>query len=155
MACFIGNIIVLISMMSTTSNVLVPKSHQKTIFKYFHDVPSAGNLGPDKMLSRIQQLFYWPAMKSSITSYCKECDQCAARKSLKRNRAPLGQYLVGEPMERVAIDIIDPLPLSKRQNHYVLVFCDCFTKWTETYAIPDKESLTIANTKVPQVMMAY
>ncbi|CAG2237012.1 unnamed protein product [Mytilus edulis] len=90
--------------------LLVPKSHQKTVFKYFHDVPSAGHLGPDKMLSRIQQLFYWPAMKSSITRYCKECDQCAARKSLKRNKAPLGQYLVGEPMERVAIDILGPLP---------------------------------------------
>ncbi|CAG2218380.1 unnamed protein product [Mytilus edulis] len=36
--------------------LLVPKSHQKTVFKYFHDVPSAGHLGPDKMLSRIQQL---------------------------------------------------------------------------------------------------
>ncbi|VDI48844.1 Hypothetical predicted protein [Mytilus galloprovincialis] len=99
--------------------LLVPKSHQKTVFKYFHDVPSAGHLGPDKMLSRIQQLFYWPAMKRSITRYCKECDQCAARKSLKRNKAPLGQYLVGEPMERVAIDILGPLPLTKRQNRYV------------------------------------
>ncbi|CAC5422630.1 unnamed protein product [Mytilus coruscus] len=98
--------------------LLVPKSHQKTVLKYFHDVPSAGHLGPDKMLSRIQQLFYWPAMRSSITRYCKECDQYAARKSLKRNKAPLGQYLVSEPMERVAIDILGPLPLTKRQKPF-------------------------------------
>ncbi|CAC5404804.1 unnamed protein product [Mytilus coruscus] len=55
--------------------LLVPKSHQKTVSKYFHDVPSACHLGPDKMLSRIQQLFNWPAMRSSITRYCKEYDQ--------------------------------------------------------------------------------
>ncbi|CAC5415765.1 unnamed protein product [Mytilus coruscus] len=96
--------------------LLVPKSHRKTVFNYFHDVPSAGHLGADKMLSRIQQLFYWPAMKHSITRYCKECDQCASRKSLKQKKAPLGQYLVGEPMERIAIDILGPLPLPKRQN---------------------------------------
>ncbi|CAG2204118.1 unnamed protein product [Mytilus edulis] len=135
--------------------LLVPKSHQKTVFKYFHDVPSAGHLGPDKMLSRIQQLFYWPAMKSSMTRYCKECDQCAARKSLKRNKAPLGQYLVGEPMERVAIDILGPLPLTKRQNRYVLVLCDCFSKWTEAYAIPDQESLTIARTIVNEFICRF
>ncbi|CAG2239793.1 unnamed protein product [Mytilus edulis] len=135
--------------------LLVPKSHQKTVFKYFHDVPSAGHLGPDKMLSRIQQLFYWPAMKSSITRYCKECDQCAARKSLKRNKAPLGQYLVVEPMERVAIDILGPLPLTKRQNRYVLVLCDCFSKWTEAYAIPDQESLTIARTIVNEFICRF
>ncbi|CAC5383301.1 unnamed protein product [Mytilus coruscus] len=126
--------------------LLVPKSHRKTVFNYFHDVPSAGHLGPDKMLSRIQQLFNWPAMKHSITRYCKECDQCASRKSLKQKKAPLGQYLVGEPMERIAIDILGPLLLTKLQNRYVLVLCDCFTKWTEAYAIPDQESLTIART---------
>ncbi|CAG2190692.1 unnamed protein product [Mytilus edulis] len=73
--------------------LLVPKSHQKTVFKYFHDVPSAGHLGPDKMLSRIQQLFYWPAMKSSITRYCKECDQCAARKSTEAEQGSIGSIL--------------------------------------------------------------
>ncbi|CAC5384657.1 unnamed protein product [Mytilus coruscus] len=44
--------------------LLVPKSQQKTVFKYSHDVPSAGHLGPDTKLSR---LFYWPAMKRLIT----------------------------------------------------------------------------------------
>ncbi|CAC5369855.1 unnamed protein product [Mytilus coruscus] len=94
-------------------------------------------------------------MRSSITRYCKECDQCAARKSLKRNKAPLGQYLVGEPMERVAIDILGPLPLTKRQNRYVLVLCDCFSKWTEAYAIPDQESLTIARTIVNEFICRF
>ncbi|CAC5365027.1 unnamed protein product [Mytilus coruscus] len=49
--------------------LLVPKSHQKRVIKYFHDVPSAGHLGPEKMLNRIQQLFYLPAMRSSITRF--------------------------------------------------------------------------------------
>ncbi|CAC5407909.1 unnamed protein product [Mytilus coruscus] len=72
--------------------LFVIKSHQKTAFKYCHDVPSAGHLGPDKMLSRIQQLFYLLSMKSLITRYCKECDHCAVRKSFKRNSSNLEEF---------------------------------------------------------------
>jgi hypothetical protein len=66
--------------------------------------------------------------------YRRKCDKCAARKpSKQKNRAPLGQYLAGDPMERVAVDILGPLPVTERGNRYILVLTDCFTKWTEVY----------------------
>lgn len=37
-------------------------------------------------------------------------------------------------MERVALDIMGPLPLSDKGNRYLLVIEDYFTKWTE--AVP-------------------
>jgi hypothetical protein len=45
-------------------------------------------------------------------------------------------------MERVAIDILGPLPMSKNGNKYVLVISDLFTKWT------DQEAKTVATTFV-------
>ena len=107
---------------------------QKNTTRLFSSIPSAGHLSPDKMISRIQKSFYWPAMKKYVVDYCRKCDKCAARKPSKQsNKAPLGQYLVGEPMERVVVDILGPLPLTERENRYILVLCDCFTKWTEAY----------------------
>ena len=136
--------------------LIVPKEYYQTVFKHFHDIPSAGHLSPDKMISRIQKSFYWPAMKKSVVDYCRKCDKCAARKPSKQsNKAPLGQYLVGEPMERVAVDILGPLPLTERGNRYILVLCDCFTKWTDAYSIPDQESLTIARTIVNEFISRF
>jgi hypothetical protein len=84
-------------------------------------------------------------MSDDIRNYCRQCDKCTARKLSKEgNKAPLGQYLVGEPMERVALDILGPLPLSESGNKYILVIMDCFTKWTESIAIPDQEAKTVA-----------
>jgi hypothetical protein len=34
------------------------------------------------------------------------------------------QYCVGAPMERVALDLIGPLPLSHKGNKYVLIVSD-------------------------------
>ena len=81
-------------------------------------------------------------MKQYIENYCMTCEQCVAKKlPVHKYRAPLGQYLVREPMERVALDIIGPLTLSKMENRFILEYS--FTKWTEAYAIPDQEANTI------------
>ena len=55
-------------------------------------------------------------MKESVVDYCRKCDKCAARKPSKQsNKAPLGQYLVAESMERVAVDILGPLPMTEQE----------------------------------------
>jgi hypothetical protein len=35
------------------------------------------------------------------------------------------------PLEKIAMDILGPLPTSARGNKYILVIADYFTKWTE------------------------
>ena len=49
-------------------------------------------------------------------------------------------------MERVALDIIGPLPTSKRGNKYILVITDYFTCWVEAFSLPNQEALTVAQT---------
>jgi hypothetical protein len=125
--------------------LVVPKSRQKDVLHYYHDVPSAGHLGAEKMLQRIRREFYWPNLKQEVKNYCQSCDKCFARKTSNiSNRAPLGQYLVGEPMERVQIDILGPLPLTTNGNKYILTMCDCFTKWVEAIPLPNQEASTVA-----------
>lgn len=139
-----------------TLQLIVPKALMETLLRYYHDIQSAGHLGANKMIHRIQEKFYWTNMKRSVEDYCEKCDLCAARKPPKqRYRAPLGQYLVGEPMERVAIDILGPLPITQNNNRYILVLCDCFTKWTEAYAIPNQESETVAKVIVNEFISRF
>ena len=128
----------------TKYQLIVPQTLQQDILRNYHDIPSAGHLGADKMLSRIQEHFYWPAMKDKIDSYCRKCDNCQSRKPSKLAKAPLGQDPVSEPMEKVTIDVLGPLPVSHRSKRFILVITDCYTKWTEAIAMPDQEASTIA-----------
>ncbi|XP_061189572.1 uncharacterized protein K02A2.6-like [Saccostrea echinata] len=136
--------------------LVVPKQKRSEVIHYFHDVPTGAHLGAEKTTSRIKNSFYWPSMSKEIARYCKKCDLCAARKSSQRqNRAPLGQYMVGEPMERIALDILGPLPESTKGNRYILVMIDCFTKWTEAIAIPDQEAETVITTFVNEIVCRF
>ncbi len=88
--------------------------------------------------------------------WCEKCDACAQKKSVPpRKKAPLSQEPIGAPMERVAMDIIGPLPITESGNQYILVVGDCFTKWMEAFALPNHTAQTVAETFVEQVVCRF
>ena len=48
-------------------------------------------------------------------------------------------------MERVAMDILDPLPETDVGNKYILVVGDYFTKWKEAYPMSDMEATMVTH----------
>lgn len=51
--------------------------------------------------------------------------------------------LVGEPWERVAINITDEHPKSRNGNGYMLTVMDHFIKWAQAYSIKDHKVPTM------------
>ena len=47
----------------------------------------------------------------------------------------MAKYNVGSPLERIAIDVLGPLPITETGNKYILIVADYFTKWVEAYPI--------------------
>ena len=128
---------------------IVPNALQEEVLLQLHDNPMSGHFGRAKTFQRVRDRFYWKGCRNDVNNWCKRCDICSARKGPKRRqRGPAGVYVVGAPMERVAVDILGPLPLTDQGNRYLLVAMDYFTKWPEVYPLPDQEASTIARVLV-------
>ena len=81
-----------------------------------------------------------------VKFWIKTCQSCGARKPPKNvKKAPLIPIPVSQPFERVHVDILGPLPLTKTGCRYILIFVDSFTKWVEAFATPSIEASVIAN----------
>ncbi|GBN37554.1 Retrovirus-related Pol polyprotein from transposon 297 [Araneus ventricosus] len=59
------------------------------------------------------------------------------------------------PFERMALNILGPLPVTTKGNRYVLVLMDYFTKWPEAIPIPDQEASTVAEELVRAWISRY
>ena len=95
-------------------------------------------------------------MKEDVSDWCRQCKDCQERRRPhKAPQAPMQQYLVGAPMERIALDILGPLPETHDGNRYVLVVGDYFSKWTDAYAMPDIETSTIVDILVNKVICLW
>ncbi|KAK3740332.1 hypothetical protein QZH41_000887 [Actinostola sp. cb2023] len=136
--------------------LVVPRMLSPEVLRAMHDAKTAGHLGVSKTLGRVRQRFYWHRCSQTVRYWCRRCDLCAARKKPQRTpRAAMRNYNVGAPMERVALDVLGPLPESDNSNKYVLVVADYFTKWTEAYAIPNQEAVTVATKVVDEFVARF
>ena len=128
-----------------TKKLVVPQLLKDDILRQLHESLTAGHLGEKKTYDRVKERFFWYKYREFVERWCKQCDSCAARKmSTKKRVAPMQQFLRGCPFERISIDILGPLPRSRRGNQYILVLADHFTKWTEAIPMPRQEARTVA-----------
>ena len=88
--------------------------------------------------------------------WCARCALCSSKKGpSQRQKAPLVKYVVGSPMERIAIDAMGPFVLSDRGNCYLLVAMDYSSKWPEAYAIPRQDTETVAEVLVNEFVCRF
>ena len=136
-----------------TIRLVTPAPLRKAVFNFLHSSRPAGHLGYDRTLARIRNEFFWHGQAADIKRWCSWCVECQAAKPGRRpRRAPLQQEPVGMPLERMAVDIVGPLPRTKNDNLYIVVIVDYFTKWAEAFPIPDKQTYTVAEVVVTEVV---
>ena len=136
--------------------VVVPMNLTKEIANNLHNSITGGHLGIKKTLSKVRDKYFWHNMSKDIKHLCKMCDTCASRKSPNKvPKAPLQKYVVGVPMERWAVDVIGPLPLTNKRNSYLLVVGDYFTKWVDAIPMRNQKAITIAQKLVDRVVTIF
>ena len=124
------------------------KGFRTSMLKQLHDNPVGSHVGVSKILAKIHERFYWI---HDVEEWYQRCDFCSARKSPRvKQRSPLQLDNVGVPMERVAIHVLGPLPETDQGNKYILIAMDHFSKWPETYALPNPEEVTVADVLMSQ-----
>ncbi|VDI24463.1 Hypothetical predicted protein [Mytilus galloprovincialis] len=140
----------------TILQLIVPNELKQEILEMLHDDVQSGHLGISKTTARVQNRFYWLGYKQDIIKHLQNCHVCNSRKqSPTRSRSRMKRYNVGVPLERVAMYLVGPFPLSYRGNKYALVVSDYFTKWAEGYPLPDMEAHTVVDSFIKNFICRF
>jgi transposase InsO family protein len=111
---------------------LVPPAFRRQVFDSVHSIAHPGTRATRRMLSA---RFVWPKMATDISSWCRDCVECARSKVVRNVRAPIQPIPV--PTRRfshVHVDLVGPLPVSREGFSYLFTMVDRSTRWAE--AIP-------------------
>ncbi|KAA3670034.1 uncharacterized protein DEA37_0013865, partial [Paragonimus westermani] len=82
---------------------------------------------------------------AEVVTQCLSCETCSAIKNHTPNlQAPPEPAVIEHPVQRVGVDIMGPLPVTRRGNRYILVPVDYFTKWSEAVPIERQDACTVA-----------
>lgn len=124
---------------TVVDQLVVPKSLRCDVLKLCHSNSWAGHLGTRKTKQRLLQEWYWPGCFKDIENHVRACDTCQrVGKPNEKYKAPLTLVpIISEPFQRLVIDVVGPLPVSKSGSKYVLTMICPATKFPE--AVPLKE----------------
>uniref|UniRef100_A0A8C5CA19 Gypsy retrotransposon integrase-like protein 1 n=1 Tax=Gadus morhua TaxID=8049 RepID=A0A8C5CA19_GADMO len=115
--------------------LIVPWTYASQVLYMAHSHLLGAHLGMDKTRDRVLGRFYWPGVKKDIEDYCRACPECqrtAPRPSVRNPLIPMP--LIEVPFDRLALDIVGPLPRTSRGHRYILVMVDYATRYPE--AVP-------------------
>ena len=136
--------------------LLTPYILQKEVLQQMHNGLLSGHLGKKKTREKTLQKYYWFGVRDAVDNWVTLCETCGANKPPTTNpRAPLGTMTTGGPLDRLTTDILGPFPVTRRNNRFVLVCTDHFTKWVEVFAIPNQDTENTARVILNEVIGRY
>src|SRR6266540_4426931 len=83
-------------------------------------------------------------MKNDIKSYIQTCDQYQRCEKIT-DENELHSIRIKEPFYQWEIDIVRPLTETSRENKYIVVTIDYFTKYPEARALTNANAKNVAN----------
>jgi len=122
--------------------VILPDQVEIILFN-LHKDQNGAHLGIETTFEKAKERYYWPQMYETIRQYVKACENCQKRGKPNRNEQ-LIPLIVEYPFHRVGIDIKGPLPITSKENRYIIVAMDYLTKWPEAKAIKNAKAETVA-----------
>jgi hypothetical protein len=125
------------------SRLYLPKEERADTLKRFHD--NLGHLAAESILDLVVRRYYWPNLAEELKSYCKSCSVCQLSRSRGGAPKPAIQPIppVALPFERLGLDFLSNLPLSKSGNRHCLTCIDYATRWAWAVPVAHMDSKTV------------
>ena len=135
----------------TRYQLVIPSQIRAQVLSVAHEGAISGHFAVKRTIAKVREYFYWPRLMTDVESYCKSCIVCQRRKpNPTRPHHPLQQDGVGEPLQKVTVDILAFERPTEQGNRYSLVVVDTLTKWAEAIPMPDERATTVSKALVEE-----
>jgi len=134
------------------ARIAVPRAYREDILKLCHNSLIGGHLGTRKTYYRILQEYFWPKMNRDVKTWIETCLECTMKKGTPNENIGLtGHLRTTKPLDIIACDIIGPLTVTERGNHYIVIFTDHFSRYVEAFPVQRQDAETIADLFVRKI----
>ncbi|CAF4570927.1 unnamed protein product, partial [Rotaria sp. Silwood2] len=136
----------------------LPTSMIKSLLTTMHNDPyQGGHFSTDKMFSKIASRYWWPKMRATIRRHVQACISCQQYNYTRQKKAghlhPIPPTDI--PYSVISMDFCGPFIESPRENKFVLVISDLFTRHVTAIATPNNTAEITAMTLYREIFCKY
>ena len=127
--------------------LVIPKPQRHPLIVLAHN--KSGHFSMAKTKSILNDKFTWPGISTDVKNYILSCDTCKQFNKNTHKQAPYhSRPVISEPYDEIALDIIGPLPRSKKGYRFALTAICMASRWPEVYPLNNTEAESIVNALV-------
>ena len=116
--------------------IILPESLRARVCHLAHHSVLAGHPGQTRMHETLRWTYYLPSIASDIMFTIRTYPLCAKnRVRLIKHPNPMNLFPATTPLESGEMDLLGPLPPSKRGHRFILVMTDRFSNLTQVVAM--------------------
>lgn len=110
---------------------VIPLELREKVILDNHSEPTSAHFGIFKTHKRMTLRYYWPKMHSDVVKFISNCDVCLSHKLPTHGTlGTMGRPKVcARPFQTLSIDLVGPLPNSRKQHCYIFVVTCVFSKY--------------------------
>ena len=121
---------------------LCPEQNRQAVVWQTHQMSHSG---VGRTIARLQLTWYWVGLHANVRRIIQSCEVCQKAKSGGLRTAGRCQHMyAGRPWQKVAIDLVGPMPETRAGNRWILVIMDHFTRWQDAIPLPDATAPVVA-----------
>lgn len=136
---------------------VIPMEQRQEIISKNHSEPTSGHFGIFKTHKRLSLNYFWPNMHKDVVNFVSSCDNCLSHKhSTQATLGTMGRPKdCSRPFQMLSMDLVGPLPVSKKQNTFLLVVTCCFSKYCMLFPIRRATAEIIARILEEQIFLVH
>ena len=132
---------------------LPPSCIDEEIYRIHQEL---GHMKDNATIHRVNQFYYFPNVTTHCQRIIRNCETCQ-----QKNRAHPAQKhtyfpsMVGQPWEKISIDIVGPLKTDSKGFKYIFTVKDCFTRYLEAFPCKNITADTIVTLLYNNIFLKY
>ncbi|KAL7287676.1 hypothetical protein TKK_0018073 [Trichogramma kaykai] len=137
--------------------IYVPYNERDLIFHECHNSAIGGHKGVSKTFHRIRRNYHWENLKTDIQRRIQQCIECQLKK-LTRIKTKQPMCITDTPVttfDKIALDIVGPLPPTKSGNAYILTMQDLLSKYCIAVPLAETTSAAIADAFIKRFVCTF
>jgi len=136
--------------------LVVPYKYHDEFIRLSHEGMTGGHLGRRRTEAQVKNRGYWPGWTDDVRRFLRKCGPCSRyHRGPPPKLAEMQPMLVGEPFERVSVDITGPHPRSAKGHIFMVTVMDHFSKWAEAIPLRNHTAPTVARVLMTHVFLRF
>ena len=129
-----------------THQVVLPQALRTPVLEVAHE-GFGGHVGVKKTYLCLLNHFFWPNMRKDVSDFVKSCHTCQL---VGKPNQPIPNYplqpiqVPSEPFEKIIVDIVGPLPRTKKGNEYILTIMCPTIRYPEAFPLKNISAKNVA-----------